>query len=81
MRTLLGPVKVFILERCPHFRGELIHDPIAQGLYKGVLNYGGFCISGSPHFKGSTAHLSFPRGLALKLCCPDSTPGFQQLDS
>ena len=33
----VGPAKsVLIREKCPHFRGELIHGPIALGLYKGV---------------------------------------------
>ena len=30
------PPVVSRLERCPHFRGELMHDPIALGLYEGV---------------------------------------------
>ena len=37
------------LERCPHFRDELIHDPIALGLNKGVLNMEVFAFHGSPH--------------------------------
>ena len=51
MWTLLGPAIVSRLERCPHFRGELIHDPIALGLYKGVLDMKVFAFWGV-HIEG-----------------------------
>ena len=47
MRALLGPAKgVLIREVSSLFRGELMHDPMALGLYKGVLNMEVFAFQG-----------------------------------
>ena len=42
------------IERCPHFRGELIHEPNALGLYKHVLNNGVFAFHGVHYLKFHT---------------------------
>ena len=58
--TLLGPAKSVLIREVSSFQGELIHDPIALGLYKGVLNMEVL------HFRKSTF-----RGSTV---CKESTP-------